>query len=105
MTIASFETSGETNVLAVLQFDPGTGREQFENAREQFRSIVSDGHREVVIDLEGVHSVSSDLINFLLMCEMECVRGEVRLVVSNVDEEMLRSFRFSGLNQVIEFRT
>jgi anti-anti-sigma factor len=89
-------------VETVHPLDPSTGIERMDEARQELRSRLQGGTGEVVVDLRGVSLATSNLMGFLLACEMECARNHVPLRVTNVSPEMLRVFRFAGLNQVMD---
>lgn len=93
-----------TPVVSLFPCDPFTGSERLIDAKQELRSHLSNGVSEVVLDLLGVKGVTSDLLSFLLCCEMECQRNGVRLTVKDVSPDLLKVFRFAGLNQVMEFQ-
>ncbi|MCG3197224.1 MAG: hypothetical protein GHCLOJNM_01709 [bacterium] len=103
ITASAEATVGEVGMGVVMVADPLTGDDRLGEAKQLFRSLIQSGRREVVLDLSGVRAVTSDLISFLLMCDMECNRRGTHLLVRNVTLELMKAFRFAGLNQVIEF--
>ena len=94
-----------TPVVSLYACDPFTGSERLVDARQELRTHLNNGVSEVGLDLLGVTGVTSDLLSFLLSCEMECQRNGVRLKVKDVSPDLLKVFRFAGLNQVIDFQS
>lgn len=103
ITASAEATAGDVGMGLVMVADPLTGDDRLVEAKQLFRSLIQSGRREVVLDLSGVRAVTSDLISFLLMCDMECNRRGNRLIVKNVALDLMKAFRFAGLNQVIDF--
>ncbi len=94
-----------TPVVSLFPCDPFTGSERLIDAKQELRTHLRSGVSEVVLDLLGVQGVTSDLLSFLLSCEMECQRNGVRLKVKDVSPDLLKVFRFAGLNQVMNFQS
>lgn len=103
MVPAAIESTSGTPSKPVIAIDQVAGYEQIERLKEDLRQVIRSGGDTLTLDLEAMTVVSSDLINFLLWCQMECSRNFVHLRVRNISSEMLRVFRFAGLNQVIVF--
>lgn len=80
------------------------GREQVQRAKREVRECIENGLATIDLDFDSVLGVSSDLVNFLLWCQMECSRNNVSLRVTHVTPEMMRAFRFTGLNQVLDLQ-
>jgi anti-anti-sigma regulatory factor len=80
------------------------GLDEVQKAKKDVRESIGRGLKTLDLDFRSVRGVSSDIINFLIWCQMECNRNGVLLTARHVDPQMLRIFRFAGLNQVIEFR-
>ena len=76
-----------------------------QGAKSEVRRCIDRGLETIELDFGGVLGVSSDLINFLIWCQMECNRNHVLLRVKHVTPEMMRAFRFAGLNQVIDLKS
>lgn len=87
----------------IKAIDLETGSERILDAKNEVRDLLQRGHPEVIVDLLGARYVSSDLLNFLLLCEMDCQRNGATFKVRDVAPDLLRVFRFTGLNQVIDF--
>ncbi|MBK7494102.1 MAG: STAS domain-containing protein [Candidatus Omnitrophica bacterium] len=87
----------------IKAIDPDTGSERILDAKTEIRNYLSQGCPMVIVDLLGARYVSSELLNFLLLCEMDCQRNGATLKVRDVAPDLLRVFRFAGLNQVIDF--
>ena len=94
-----------TLVVSLFPCDPFTGSERLVDAKLELRTHLQSGVSEVVLDLLGVKGVTSDLLSFLLSCEMECQRNGVRLRVKDVSPDLLKVIRFAGLNQVMNFQS
>ena len=103
MAPASTESTSGSRQTEILSFDQIAGFEPIEKAKAQIRTSIQSGQDTLTLDLDNLNTVSSDLINFLLWCQMECSRNFVQLKVRHVTSDMLRVFRFAGLNQVIVF--
>ena len=103
MAPASTESTSGFRQNEILTLDQLAGFEQIERSKTQIRAVLRTGQDSLTLDLESLNTVSSDLINFLLWCQMECSRNFVTLKVRHVTAEMLRVFRFAGLNQVLTF--
>jgi anti-anti-sigma regulatory factor len=102
MVCTSLDEPGGSCVFPV---DPHTGFERLTEARIELRSHLHEGNPVVVIDLIGVQSINTELISFLIACEMECQRSDAHLRVRNVSSDALKVFRFAGLNQLMDLRS
>jgi anti-anti-sigma regulatory factor len=80
------------------------GRDQVQRAKEAVRECIDNGLGAIDLDFDSVLGVSSDLINFLLWCQMECSRNNVNLRVVHLTPAMMKAFRFAGLNQVLHLQ-
>ncbi len=100
---ASTESTAGSEHSEILVVDHLNGFEEIEKVKGQVRMILRSGRGNLTLDFESLNTVSSDLINFLLWCQMECSRNFVDLKVRHVMPDVLRVLRFAGLNQVVMF--
>ena len=91
--------------VSLFAFDPFTGSERLVDAKRELEAHLQNGVSEVVLDLLGAQDVTTDLLGFLLTCEMECKRNGVHLKVKDISPDLLKAFRFAGLNQVIDLQS
>jgi hypothetical protein len=89
------------SMVLLYPVDPITGHERLFEARQELRSYIHPGVSEILIDMLGVHTATSDLLSFLILCDMECQRNEIRLQVKDVSPDLMKMLRFAGLNQVL----
>ena len=94
--------SGTADSQVRLSLGTLRGIENLQKAKHQVHRVIQNGPTTIRLDFESIHGVSSDLISFLIWCQMECSRNRVQLQVQNVSPEALKVFRFAGLNQVID---
>ena len=100
-TVINVEKSAQ-RAAEYLVMETLHGEMDVERHKKSVRNLVEAGFPKIWLDFSPMHAVSSDTINFLLWCEMECLRSNVSLGLRNVSPDLLRIFRFSGLNQVFE---
>lgn len=104
MVRSPWSTEVQRELENILPIDPISGFERLADARQDVRFQLGSGASQVTVDLLPAKGITSDLISFLLACEMECDRNGAHLRVLNVDHDMLKAFRFAGINQVIDFQ-
>ena len=97
-----FETGEDFDFQVSFPLPPIQGNDRVQSAKREIHRLIDQGPTSIELEFDEIRGVSSDLINFLIWCQMECNRNRIRLKVNRVDPEIKKVFRFAGLNQVLE---
>lgn len=97
-----FETGEELDFQVCFPLPPIQGNDRVQLAKREIHRLIDQGPTSIELEFDEIRGVSSDLINFLIWCQMECNRNRIQLKVNRVDPEIRKVFRFAGLNQVLD---
>jgi len=85
-------------VKAVGRIDSNTASE----LEKAFNKLVDDGKTRIVFDMSQVDFISSRGLWVLLETQKACKRGNGRMILVNVSEEMQQSLDLAGVKHFID---